>query len=721
MLTSQILKSRTGQHYSLRLANQGAAILPSKVKAEIFFDHNAALQFVNNLEVPLFFWENLAHNNSFFNYHHWLAANPDCNINSYIALMLMRGNIFAYQSESLSQLNESRDIRSFKDALGKGFELQPAANLLVNTNADVKPITNNASAEQILQQLDISAESATKLQKSLNIPASNGSSVDALTTALVNGDVVVIQQAEALKPSAEDGLVEIAEEVVAASSTEVAPAPAAEPEEEKEDEEKICKLAKLTVACNHDGRKQIVTSDTGVIPILNVVASEKAKRGFEKITATIEADGPCDNHTTSSSSIQPSPVKVTKGSLSNTYELACEPVNNPLNVLWLPSIKPKRYKVSANACDRFSNAAVEVNVFPKIKWNASVGYSFGNKEIKRDANFNADTYMDPTLADNAGSDSIINSHTNKAGKFHGKMELYYDENKKDFAAEYKNGIDKALKNLDDVANKVDSFLANLHKGEFFNSGLKLEVFWPNLNITYEAELLEDKKSTEVNSTYSLNVAANPLIGLKGSIDLFPMALKMTQGHPVGAVLAAAVKGVGNDKSFASLKADIQLVLSMNATASVNFKTTGVNGKDDKECKSEQAIAIEFQAEALIGAKGHILIFKFEKNYRAGIKTGFVGKSVIERDEIGYYWYCRLLFNGLTIVLAKYEKLEKNITADHGMDDMYGDMIPDQTEESTSTELVLLKPSPDEEAPNDTETAEGSAQTQANNRRYLIRF
>ena len=27
-------------------------------------------------------------------------------------------------------------------------------------------------------------------------------------------------------------------------------------------------------------------------------------------------------------------------------------------------------------------------------------------------------------------------------KFHGKMELYYDEKKEDFAMEYKNGIDK---------------------------------------------------------------------------------------------------------------------------------------------------------------------------------------------------------------------------------------------------------------------------------------
>lgn len=219
MLTSQVLKSRVGLHYTLRLANKGNN-LPSSIKAESFIDQDAALRFVNNLQVPLFFWENLAQNNTFFNYRNWLNANPSGGIESYIALSLVQGNVQAYQSVSLSELNESRNIRSFKDTQGKGFELQPAANLLVNTTAEVKPVHDNASAIQILQDLDISAQSAESLNKSLNLPASNGNTLEALKTALVNGEVVVTQQAEALKPNTGQDFVETVFE---------APKPATEP------------------------------------------------------------------------------------------------------------------------------------------------------------------------------------------------------------------------------------------------------------------------------------------------------------------------------------------------------------------------------------------------------------------------------------------------------------------------------------------------------------
>jgi len=40
------------------------------------------------------------------------------------------------------------------------------------------------------------------------------------------------------------------------------------------------------------------------------------------------------------------------------------------------------------------------------------------------------------------------------------------------------------------------------------------------------------------------------------------------------------------------------------------------------------------------------------------------------------------------------------------------------ENSSSKEYILLKPSPDGEAVNDTDTADGSSETQAANRNYL---
>lgn len=233
MLTSQVFKSRTGLHYSLRLSNKGAQL--NSLKPKTFIDKNTASQFVHNLQVPLFFWENLARSNSFFSYSNWNNTNPWSSIEDYIAQALMQGSVVAYETASISQLTESRQLRSFKDTLGKSFELQPASSLLVNSTADVKPVNDKVSAEKILQDLEITAHSAESINKSLNLPASNGNSIETLKAALINGDVVLTQQAEALKPESTGDFVDAVFEAAKSPSepppqTESVPAVEKQPE-----------------------------------------------------------------------------------------------------------------------------------------------------------------------------------------------------------------------------------------------------------------------------------------------------------------------------------------------------------------------------------------------------------------------------------------------------------------------------------------------------------
>ena len=226
MLTSQVFKSRNGLHYTLRLTHKGVSALPNSIKAEIFTDQNTALQFIANLQVPLFFWENLAQANSFFSYANWKNTNPWAGIESYIAQALAQGSVQAYKTASISELHESRELRSFKDSHGKSFELQPAASLLVNTTAEIKPVHDKVSAEKILQDLDITAHSAASINTSLNLPTSNGNSIEALKAALVKGDVVLTQLPEALKPSTGQDLIET---VFEAAKSPTAPPPAVAP------------------------------------------------------------------------------------------------------------------------------------------------------------------------------------------------------------------------------------------------------------------------------------------------------------------------------------------------------------------------------------------------------------------------------------------------------------------------------------------------------------
>jgi hypothetical protein len=225
MLTSQVFKSRSGLHYSLRHTTKCFGSLPNRIKAEPFTDKNAALQFVRNMQVPLFFWQNVAQENSFFSYTNWKNSNPWASIESYIAQALVQGSVVAYETASISELNETRQLRSFKDTNGKSFELQPAAALLVDATAEVKPVSDKTSAEKILQDLGITAHSAKSINKSLNLSTSNINSIEVLKAALIKGEIVVTQQAEALKPSTGQDFIET---VFEAPKSAVAPPPQTE-------------------------------------------------------------------------------------------------------------------------------------------------------------------------------------------------------------------------------------------------------------------------------------------------------------------------------------------------------------------------------------------------------------------------------------------------------------------------------------------------------------
>ena len=262
MLTSQVFKSRTGLHYTLRLTNKGFSSLPNAIKAESFTDKNAALQFVTNLQVPLFFWENLAQSNTFFSYRNWTNANPWAGIENYIAQALTQGSVQAYKTASISQLNESRQLRSFKDTQGKRFELQPAASLLVNATAGVKPVHNKVSAEKVLQDLNITAETAESINKSFNLPANSGTSVEALKTALINGDIVLTQVPEPLKPESTGDFVEA---VFEAAKSPSAPPPQAAPPAAK---------STHTEAKESPTEKAPVRDDKTTADVLNKAAKE---------------------------------------------------------------------------------------------------------------------------------------------------------------------------------------------------------------------------------------------------------------------------------------------------------------------------------------------------------------------------------------------------------------------------------------------------------------
>ncbi len=730
MLNRQIVRSRTNQYYVFH--TRLCPDRPRNQRPRDFLDQTFAEQFVRgfNSRVKSRFWVNLA--SKLTDFSQWQQNSRREPIDKYVAKRLVSGHIQAFEIEDYDNLVKGSKQKRIPTKTGMAYRFAPAAIQLVSRVDKVKQFSNTAEAEAFLKTLNLETEQLDELSKTLELPTTPGTAtskadskandksndkalIAPISQALVNGDIIVTEEPPSSPPKSEASretsqaltgktAQQIAAGASAMGATDTAKA-AAIAQQLSQARTPTCNLSKLIVSCNHNGRKAEADAQTKSTPTLSVVASETDKKGFDIIKAKLETDDPCSYHQSSSSSIQPMPAKTIKGSLENTYHLASAPIANPIKVLWLPSIKPRAYKISANACDRFEQSAIAVNVYPDIAWDASVGYAFGGRKSSRGKDKNG---------------IAKNTHEDTAGKFTGKFELNYDGKKEDLTADYKNGIDEVLTKLDWITQKIDEFFAKL--GE--NSAVSLEPSWPDIQIKYSAALKEDKNNNEVMSSYALSVAATPLIGLKGSIDAFPILLAAAKanplGHPVASIMEAAQKGIGNDSTPVSLKGEIKLEFSIDTKVGIDFSTTGENGRDKKETRSESAIDMLFQLEGTVGVKGHAWIVQFEKNYKAGMRSGFVGKVIIERDDVGYYWYTRFLFNGLTVYFTEYEKVKTKLTAEQLALKRMG-KLPDEMSQSTTKEFTWLEPEADTEAPTDTDTAAGSAATQSSNRHYLIRF
>jgi len=724
MLNRQITTTSYGQRYTFRLRNSGS--LPKSLSPEKFPDLGLAYQLVRTLKLPESHWRSFTHFGSTLDYEGWRSSNPGIPLEKFIAICLFRGELQAYKVDEGDFLKSNDTQTLFKDDYGKSFHFFPAVSLLTSKPKSVESVTTKDAAQAVIHKLNLTKPQIIELNKGLNLPCDGDYSQlnDVLAEAIAESEVIIVTEEPHLKTSPDGGGESEAASNAGADNT---PHPEAaggsandEDKDKKKDEDKvICKLTKLKVACEH-GRSQEITSKSVSSPTLQVVAGRTGEsksllkkvltpfdtvsdvaQKFDKVTATIEVESPCGFHPNNSSTIMPKPPKTVKGSFENVYHLGNDPVKNPLRFLWLPSIKPRSYKIAASSCERFSPASINVEVFPEVAWNIKVGYSLASA-----------SKADGTKDDSASS-TTPQLPEDKRGGFSGEVVFKYNGGERKFTAKYKAGIDAVLSRLEWVRDKVDSFLKRMSE----HGPVKLEVSWPQLNIEYATSLAEDKTTPHVVTTYDLTISANPLIGIKGSFDAFPIifnaAKTASKANPAAAavvsVLEAALEGIGEDKSFASFKADIQLVFTIGSTVSLNFKSSGSNGRADGETRSETAIAMNFEFKGVVGVKGHVWVFKYEKNYQAGIKTGFVGKAIIEKDNKGFYWYSQFTFNGVTVFFTSYEKLEKNVQPNDPLDSELLGIVPDEVDDSSTREFTWLKSEPDNEAPIPA------------NRRYIIEF
>jgi len=217
MFTSQLVKNNVGQHYIISLRNFSSQT--KSIKAEKFNNVNASLQFLHTLRVPHGIWQSIAVANTFFSYQSWKIHHPHSTIEHYIAESLVQGWVQVYASSNLYSIKPSASKASFSDEFGTGFQLQPAAALLLNNKADTKILNSESDAKALIKKFDADDSALAEILSDNNI-AINKSPSETMVAALMSGELVVTIHPSATKPSV---TTEYVEEVVNNAQPEPAP------------------------------------------------------------------------------------------------------------------------------------------------------------------------------------------------------------------------------------------------------------------------------------------------------------------------------------------------------------------------------------------------------------------------------------------------------------------------------------------------------------------
>ena len=694
---NSVVKNRFGEFYKVELPRDNNAQLT--LKAESFWNEESTQQFINNLTVPNGYWREIVSEYSTLPSPSSLTTNE---IEQRVSVLMMRGQLKLYPVDIPDIVEHPPEKRVIKSSDNIIYRFAPISSLLLSNVAETKSFQNLDEAKEFLSNLNATEEQLSTIANELDIklPATasvnQGEIIEVISQELAAGNIIIIiDKTSSTPPTKKETL---NKSNIGNRAAGLGAGVSATKESKAEDKEKTCELTTFKVKCKHGRSVEMKKGMAGMLEF-DVIASETYENDFEKITATVKISDICGEHLNNTSSIQPTPISTVKTASSNIYTLSCKPYTNPVQNIWLPSVKPVNYKLYPNAHKKFTPSGVVVNVFPKIKWDGEVAYSFSEKESKRAENKNGD---------------LENTHKNNPSKFTGKLELSYDGKKNDIAAEYKESIEQVLNKLDWIRDKVDKILTYFDGGE----SITLTVGWPNIKIAYSSELKESS-GREITSDYKFSIGASPLIEIKGAVDFYPVLMRtLPATHGVYKVLEQVKKGIGNEKSIAHLQGEIKLELTVSSAIHVNFISSGSNGKDNNNNKAESAIDIRFQLEGSVSAKGHVWVIKFEKAYEVGVKSGFVGKVIVDRDDEGFYWYSRFLFNGLIIYFTKYDKIEKEISNSTKKSKKFG---VNQIVTQSTKEWVCIQPDPDEEAPYETEGFEKQLELDASDKHYLLRF
>ena len=400
-------------------------------------------------------------------------------------------------------------------------------------------------------------------------------------------------------------------------------------EEEKKSE--LCGNKTLTVQCKH-GEGTYVLNVPGDKDSVQVIAGPE-KKGHEITAKTKITKGPCPSHKGKVFEISDGDFK-SKSDTECKFDVFCSSQYkfDYFRNIWPYPASTQTYNVTATTCDTEDESSATVEVFPDIKWEASVSIG-STHEINK-----------------TKSSTELNSSKKDTFAVTGMIKVNIDGEDYDLSVNFQDYMEQALKILNtskQMINYVSSALQHV-------GGVKLTILYPKFVIKGTWGY-EEIKGGLVDFGYALTLGLDPIIGIEGSVDILdPLCgLIPTLGPIVQRIKRAAEKGVGGSK------ATIAILITATGQIGGNLTVKRMAGNKSVSASGQVTGLVGIKIQGIVSGTLDLFLIKVGAGAEVGADSSITGTISCAGDQRGPYTQGKITWNGLKVYALVYVSADLN--------------------------------------------------------------
>jgi uncharacterized Zn-binding protein involved in type VI secretion len=387
----------------------------------------------------------------------------------------------------------------------------------------------------------------------------------------------------------------------------------------------VCKFSSLKFA---DGSRIVMLSNDGSSnsrknkEILEVVGGVKVKNKKIQVDL-IGAAGPCGGH---SNNIKVSSLGIEiQGTNSHNVELYSSPKNGFIETLWPRSIPPRSYAVTGDTCGQITSG--KVNVYSDAAWDVSIDLKYNEKTSK----FGFEEFVIKYTYDNTESTLTLK-------ELPSPIQLFI----------------KVLETTIDAYNGVQKLYEDLTGQKLVEDEYGWHAEYPHIKFSAKWGWEEDKGSTLCKYPITIKFALDPLIGIKGKLDVLGFLINKWAG--VGQVINYLRTKVDDS---VQLKIDLEFKGTISKSGEISFDLEA----GDKDFKLGAANTNTYAMSLTLTGSAEFDVFFVKMGASIEGSTGFSFDFVkIGADKHGVFVEFPLTFSGLVIKGIIYSGADSDVNS-----------------------------------------------------------